>query len=575
MHPAEKWAKNVLNGKIVSCELVKLACQRYFDDLETGVDRGLYFDREAAQRSIKFFGFLKHYKGKYNGKKFELDDWQKFVNWNVFGWKNADGTRRFRYVFVMIPRKNGKTSFAAGEGLYMFIGDGEAAPEIYTCATKLPQAKICFNDAKEMVKRSAALKSRVGVFKHNLHIAANAGKFEPLSSDSDKQDGVNPSCGIIDEYHAHKNDGMFKVLKSGMGAREEPLIFIITTAGFNKQGPCKKYHDIVVKILKGIITQDNLFGMIFTIDKDDDWKDPEAWKKANPSYYSIDTLQKFLEEEYKDAVNNPSMQVNFKTKNLNMWVDSEDVWIEDDKWMKCANENLTLQQAIEKLKGRTCYGGLDLASVEDLSSLVLYFPPENGEPADLLPFFWVPEDTVEKRVDRDDLPYDEWVRDGWIYATPGNIQDYADIRRFISGVFIGDGKQQVSEECIASWFNLISIGFDRYNSSQLVVDLGNDDIKMTKFGQGFYSMSYPTKEFQKEILKEQINHFGNPILRWQVANVKLQRNAAGDIKIDKEKSKDKVDGMVSSVMSYGEYLTAIANDETEAYADHGIRFLED
>lgn len=571
MHPAEKWAKDVVNGKIVACELVILACKRHFSDLKTGVDRGLYFDRDAATRSIKFFGFLKHYKGKYNGKRFDLDLWQQFINWCIFGWKNADGTRRFRYAYIEVPRKNGKTSYAAGNGLYMFIGDGEAAPEIYTCATKLPQAKICFTDAKEMANRSPALRSRIGLYTHNMHIAANAGKFEPLSSDSDKQDGVNPSCGIIDEYHAHKNDGMLKVLKSGMGAREQPLIFIITTAGFNKQSPCKKYRDIVEKILRGVLTQDDLFGMIFTPDKNDDWKDPITWRKANPSWNSIDTLPKFLEKEYQDAVNNPSMQVNFKTKNLNMWVDSEDVWIEDEKWMACAHQHMSLQEAMEKLKGRTCYGGLDLASVEDLSSLDLFFPAENGEPADSITFFWLPEDTIDKRVERDDIPYDEWVRDGWIFTTPGNIQDYDTIRKFISGVFTLDKKQQESEDCVACWFDLKSIAYDRFNSSSLVVNLGNDGITMTQFGQGFVSMSYPTKELNKLVLKKEINHFGNPVLRWQVSNVSIRRDPAGNIKIDKEKSKEKVDGMVAKVMAYGEYLTAIASDEPEAYQDYGIR----
>ena len=572
MHPAEKWAKNVIAGKIPACELVKLACQRHFDDLETGVDRGLYFDREAAQRSIKFFGFLKHYKGKYNGKKFELEHWQMFVNWNIFGWKKADGTRRFRYVYVEIPRKNGKTTYAAGNGLYLFIGDGEQGAEIYTCATKLPQAKICFNDAKEMVKRSPSLRSRIKVFEHNLNVPASASKFEPLSSDSDKQDGVNPSCGIIDEYHAHKNDGMFKVLKSGMGAREQPLIFIITTAGFNKQGPCKKYRDVIEKVLRGVLHQDNVFGMIFTADKGDNWEDVNTWIKANPSYYSIDTLQKFLEEEYIDAKNNPSMQVNFKTKNLNMWVDSEDVWIEDEKWMACASSELTVQKAIEKLKGRTCYGGLDLASVEDLSSLSLYFPAEGNDQACWLVFFWVPKDTVEKRVERDDLPYDEWVNDGWVMATPGNIQDYDAIRQFITGYSVVDGQEEVTEECVATWFDLKSIAYDRFNSSQLVVNLGKDDIEMTPFGQGFVSMSFPTKEMQKVILKKEVDHFGNPVLRWQCSNVTLQRDAAGNVKVSKEKSKEKVDGIVSGVMAYGEYLTSQDKDE-DAYETHGIRSI--
>lgn len=570
MHPAERYAKDVIAGKIPVCEQVIGACKRYFDDLETGVDRGLYFDRKAAQRSIKFFQFLRHYKGKYEGKVFELDGWQQFVLWNMFGWMKSNGKRRFRYAYVAVPRKNGKTALLSGIGLYMLMADGENAAEIYTAATKREQARLCFDDSSAMVESSPALRNRVKVFTNSLNIPATRSKMAPLSSDSKKQDGTGPHGGIIDEYHGHANDGMFKVLKSGMGGREQPIMWIITTAGFNKLGPCKKYQDKCEKVLKGIVEQDNLFAMIFTTDKGDDWNDEATWIKANPSYYSITTLQDFLKEEYIDAKNDSSMQVNFKTKNLNMWVDSEDVWIEDEKYMACTGEELQQQAIIEKLKGRTCYGGLDLASVEDLSSLGLYFPATKTEPACKITFFWVPEETVSKRVERDDIPYDEWVRDGWVMATPGNIQDYDAIRQFISGVRELDGTMTESEDCVATWFDLKSIAYDRYNSSQLVVDLMKDDLEMTPFGQGFVSMSFPTKEFVKLILKKDVLHFGNPIVRWQISNVSLQRDAAGNVKVSKEKSKEKVDGVVSDVMAYGEYLSCDA-DDTDAYENHGIR----
>ncbi|RKD96764.1 terminase large subunit [Marinifilum flexuosum] len=575
MHPAEKYAKDVVSGKILACEQVILACKRYFDDLETGVDRGLYFDRQAAQKAISFFQFLRHYKGKFAGKVFVLEPWQQFALWNIYGWKKANGKRRFRYAYIAVPRKNGKTALMAGIAIYMLIADGEQAAEVYTAATKFKQAKLCFNDAKEMVSKSPGLKQRIKRFQYNMHVPASSSKMEPLASDAGTEDGTGPSCVIIDEYHGHKTDEMFKVSKSGLGSREQPLIAIITTAGKTIGGPCHKYQQICEKILKGIIEQDNLFALIYTIDKDDDWEDPTIWEKGNPSYHAIDTLQDFLKNEYQDAKNNPSMVSNFKTKNLNIWVKGDEVWITDKEWMRCAFEELTLKEQIERLKGRTCYGGIDLASVEDLSALSLFFPAENGKPAEWLVFFWVPEDTIDKRVDVDGLPYDDWVREGWIFATPGNIQDYDAIRKFITGVHLLDGKMETSEECVATWFDLKSCAFDRFNSSQLVVDLGKDGIEMTQFGQGFVSMSYPTKELKKLVLKSEINHFGNPVLRWQISNAVIEKDAADNHKISKKKSKDKVDGPVSGVMAYGEYLTAIANDETEAYADHGIRFLED
>lgn len=560
-HPAHTYALDVKSGKIMAGVLVCLAVDRYLDDLENGMNRGLYFNQNAAARACRFFPkFLRHSKGKWAGKKFELDDWQLFIIWNLFGWFNADGSRRFRYAYIEVARKNGKSTLASGLGLYMMIADGEAGAEIYVGATKKPQAYITFNEAKNMVLKSPELKGVLTAYQHNIHSVELAAKFEPLASDSDKQDGLNPHCAIIDEYHAHKNDSLYNVLESGMGAREKPLMFVITTAGFNKLGPSFRMRGVCEKILNGVLQQDDMFAMIFSMDKDDDWENPDLWIKSNPSINTIDTTRSFLESRYQAVRNDPSKLVDFLTKNLNVWTDASEVWIEDKRWLACDRERLVW----EKLKGRTAYGALDLSSVDDITAFVLYLPGENGYD-DVYPFFFIPEATVKERTKRDGVPYELWVRQGLIEVTPGDTVDYDYIRRRITGYYVPDGVVSHDDNCIADHVNLISVAYDKWNSSQLVNNLTADGVEMTPFGQGFVSMSTPTKEFKKKILKQEINHGGNPVLRWMASNVEINRDAAGNEKADKSKSKEKIDGIVGGIMALGEWLTKSASDDDDIY----------
>ena len=281
-HTAEVYAEQVLSGKILTCEFVQLAVKRYFSDFEVALEKGWYFDRKAAARAIKFIESLKHTKGEWAGRKFVLEPWQQFVVWNIFGWKLADGTRRFRYVYIEIARKNGKTALSAGIGLYMLFADGESRPEVYSAATVKDQAKICFADAVEIVK-ATDLKNYITPYRNSIVYELKGGQFKPLSSDYGTHDGLNPSCGIIDEFHAHKDSGMFDVIKSAFGARRQPLMFIITTAGFNKAGACYAYRDNVIKVLRGVNQDDTLFGMIYTLDSDEEWDNPKMWIKSNPN----------------------------------------------------------------------------------------------------------------------------------------------------------------------------------------------------------------------------------------------------------------------------------------------------
>jgi len=549
-HVAHQYALDVRSGKIVTGELVKKTVERYFHDLDTQLARGLKFDKNKAARACRFFPtFLRHSKGKWAGKVFELDPWQAFIIWNLFGWYWANGKRRFNTAYIEVARKNGKTTVAAGVGLMLMVADGEMGAEVYVAATKKPQAKIAFDEAKNMVNKSPSLLQVITPYQHNMHSIEMVAKFEPLASDSDKQDGLNPHGGIIDEFHAFKDDSLYNVIESGMGARENPLMFVITTAGFNKLGPCYRMRGVCEQILDGVIEQDDTFAMIFSLDKDDDYEDPKNWIKSNPSIETIDTTRSFIERRLQRVKNDPTQLVDFLTKNMNMWTDASEVWIKDSVFMECNIEPVKW----EDLEGRLCYGALDLSSREDITVLSLFFPGEKYHTTKR--FYFIPEDNVRERTKRDGVPYETWAREGLMETTPGNTVDYDYIRRRITGYYVSDGVVEHDESCISDHVDLASIAFDRWNSSQLVNNLMEDDMEMSPFGQGFGSMSSPTKEYKTIIFRKELNHGGDPILRWMISNVEIQRNASGDEKPDKAKSKEKIDGVVADIMAFGEYLT--------------------
>ncbi|MBN2744509.1 MAG: terminase large subunit [Marinilabiliaceae bacterium] len=549
LHPAEKYAHDIRDRKATAGKLVQLAVDRYFDDLENGISRGLYFNKAKATKACTFFPkLLKHSKGKWSGKPFELEPWQQFLIWNLFGWENANGTRRFKIAYIQVARKNGKSTLASGIGLKMMIADGEHGAEVYVGATKKPQAYITFSEAQNMVRKSPALSEYITVFRHNLHSLQLNAKFEPLASDSDKQDGLSPYCGIIDEYHAHRTDALYNVLESGMGARTNPLMFVITTAGFNRHSPCYAMRDVCIKILNGTIQQDEIFTLIYEMDDDDDWEDPANWPKANPSMATIDTILPFLQSRYSLVKNDPTKYVDFLTKNLNRWMDASEVWIEDARWMENADP-----VTIDDLRGLSVYAAIDLSSTTDITAVC--FIANDGNRFLILPHFFVPKLTAEQRVKKDGVPYDLWIRQGYITETEGDVVDYDAVRKYISGYHVLDGVVCHDPECMADQLNIVRVGFDKWNSSQLVNDLVADGIEMSEFRQGFASMSAPTKEFKKLALKRQLAHGANPVLRWMVSNVEIKRDPAGNEKPDKGSSSEKIDGAVAAIMALGEYLT--------------------
>lgn len=549
-YPAEVYAEQVRDGAILVCEYVRLAIRRYYADLDNALDQGWYFDRKAAMRAINFIERLKHTKGEWAGQRFRLEPWQQFVLWNIFGWRNADGTRRFRYAYIEIARKNGKTALSAGIGLYMLFADGEARPEVYSAATVKDQAKICFADAVAIVK-ATDLKNYLTPYRNSIVYELKGGTMKPLSSDYGTHDGLNPSCGIIDEFHAHKDSGMFDVIKSAFGARRQPLLFIITTAGFNKSGACYAYRDNVIKVLRGVNEDDSLFGIIYTLDSKEEWDDPKMWIKSNPNL-GVSLSADYLADQVKDAKNRPEAMRNVMTKNVNLWVDAEKTWILDDVWMQCMG---TTDPA--DLKGCACWGGLDLSNVSDVTAYILLF--HENDRFQLLPHFWIPEEKMLEKIRKENINYDKWVAEGYVTATPGNVIDYDFVKADILHI-VAD-------------YDLRTSAYDRWNSSQTIIDLQNEGMMFNPFGQGYGSMSAPTKEFEKAVLTGKVEHFGNPVLRWMLASTVIKTDPAGNIKPDKEKSVQKIDGIVASIMALGEWMTAQAEDDTNPYEQRGLLTL--
>lgn len=525
--PVAHYAYGVVDGSIVAGQLVRRACERHLADLSTGPARGLSFDVAAADRAIQFFGFLKQSKGEWGGHILTLESWQAFIVGTIFGWKRRDGLRRFRTAYIEVPRKNGKSTISAGVGLYLLVADGEPGAEIYSAATKRDQARICHSEAVAMVKASPALAGRVGVLKDNLHILATRSKYEPLGADADSMDGLNVHGAIIDELHAHKTRNLWDVLETATGARRQPLIWSITTAGYDRHSICWEQHDYASKILDGVIEDDTFFAYIATIDPGDDWRDPAVWSKANPNL-GVSVKLDDLERKAEKATHLPSAQNAFKRLHLDVWTEQAERWIDVAAWDACEAEI-----DWNDYRGQTCYGGLDLSSTLDLSALVWLFP--DGDHVTVKAHFWLPGDNLRRRVERDRVPYDVWAEQGWISLTPGNVIDYDFIRAHI---------QQDAEH-----YPVRELGFDPYNATQLVTQLQGDGFEMVPVRQGFLSLSAPTKELEKRILGKQIRHDGNPVLKWMVSNVATETDAAGNIKPSKDRSTEKIDGVVALIIA--------------------------
>jgi phage terminase large subunit-like protein len=403
---------------------VRLAVERHVRDLEEGDSRGLYFDEEAGARVIRFFHLLSHSKGEWAGTPFVLAPWQMFLLWCLFGWKRTeDDTRRFRTAYVETCRKSGKTTLAAGVGLFMLIGDGEAGAEVYTAATKRDQARLAHGEAVRMVKASKHLRKVIGVSKDNLFVESMNSKYVALGGDADSTDGLSPSCCIIDELHAHRTRAMYDVLDTATGARCQPLLFCITTAGHDRNSVCWEQRDYTQRVLEGIVLDDAHFGFVACIDVGDDWRDESCWAKANPNL-GVSLKLDDLRRKAAKAKEMPTALNAFLRLHLGVWTEAETRWLPLEKWEACGR-----QITEDELLGRPCWGGLDLAGTQDLSAFVLVFPDDEGQGTDggvsVLSYFWAPQENAVKRERNDKAPYLTWSREGYLELTDGEVTDYA------------------------------------------------------------------------------------------------------------------------------------------------------
>jgi phage terminase large subunit-like protein len=540
-HPAEQYAADVVSGKIPAARWVKLACQRHVDDLRDGHKRGLWFDERAAKAAIAFYSVLRHWKGEWAGEVIRLEPAQQFWLWSLFGWKRDDGTRRFRTAYLEVGRKNAKTTTAAGIGLFLAFAEGEGGAEVYSAATKQDQAKIVHRDATEMVKRSPQLKKIITVFRNNLHSVESGSKFEPLSADYNSLDGLNIQGVIADELHAWPSPELWGVLKTGTGSRRQPLMLAITTAGVDQQGICYAQREYLTRILKGIIEDDSYWGMIYTLDtrqdwpdleQDDNWQNEANWIKANP-LLGVSKKWDTMRQDAREATNRPAELNHFLRWHLNIWTTAVTRWINPFQWDECGSVVVNEQA----LYGRLCYGGLDLSSTGDLTAFVLVFPPSTpGGLWEVLCRFWIPADNIIDRVRRDQVPYDQWVREGYIETTPGNSVDYDFILAQI--------------ESDMSNYNIAEVAFDPWNATHVSNRLIENNITMVDFRQGFVSMNPAMKALEVAIAQGELAHGDSPVLNWMADNLVVRTDPAGNIKPDKERSREKIDGMVALAMAH-------------------------
>lgn len=558
-HPAEVYIDNVITGRQIACKWVKLACARHRQDLLHGHERGLTFDPDAAQYMLDFARFCRHSKAEWARQPVILEPWQQAKFWMLFGWKRADGTRRFRSCYDEEARKNGKSTTAAIVGLYMLDADGEEGAEVYAAATKRAQAKLIFDEAWRMAKSSPALKKRLVCHRDNIHIRDTAAKFEPLGRDADTMDGLNVYCALVDELHAHRSDEVWGVLETGTGSRRQPLIFGITTAGSNQASYCYQLRDYATKVLDGVIVDDSFFAIIFTLDaedleKDNGWLNEDVWVKANPNLgvsVKLDDLRALAIK----AQALPSAKGNFLTKHLNIWTNAGVKWISAERWDACAGKI-----DLATLAGRTCYGGLDLSNTQDLAALVLVFPPADDDRHYwVLPRFWVPETAMIERTRAQRVPYKDWVEQGHITMIPGDVIDY----EFIY--------QQIDAD--AQTYNIKEIAYDRWGAAEIYVKLVKQGMTLIQFGQGFASMSAPMKELEKLLLSRQLAHDGHPVLKWNAHNLVASKDAAGNIKPDKQKSTEKIDGVVAMIMGLARATLHDPQAYKSVYAQRGVRAL--
>ena len=535
---------------------------------------GFHFDAELAQKRVSFFeAFMSHNKGALAGTPLILSPWFEAVIGNVFGWLNEEGFRRYREGFIYVPRKQGKSLYASGLANLVFFCDNEPGAEIYMAASEREQASIVFKGAKAQIQRDPVLSSRCKIQQHVIFSPDEQSIMRAVSSEAGTQHGSNPHCVVIDELHVHKDGALCEAFETGIGSRKQPLIIYLTTADYQRESVCNEKYKYACNVRDGIIKDSHFLPVIYEACVEDDWTDPSTWAKANPNLGLSVTMEQ-MERACQKAIDVPSYENSFKRFHLNIITEAVNRFFSMDKWDKCTTIETVDQGAAlanyldqykemkKSLKGRPCYAGLDLASTTDVAALVLVFPPEDDEePLKVLPYFWIPSDNAVEREAKDKVPYSVWAKQGFLEKTEGDVIDYDRIRRRINE--------------LAKYYKILEIAFDKWNASQLMTQLDGDGHANIAFSQSFNNFNDPTKELERLIIAKELDHGGNPVLRWMAANTHVKSREDGYVKPVKPEGKvaAKIDGIIATIMGLARVLVRDVNAGKSCYDARGVRTL--
>jgi phage terminase large subunit-like protein len=548
------YAEAVVAGKIPASKITQQACKRQLDDIKRKYHATKWpyvFSLAKAERICNFLELLSHIKGDKAGTRIVLEAWQCFYLTTLFGWLNkSTGFRRFRTSYLEVPRKNGKSVISSGVMLYMATADDEAGAECYSAATTKKQARIVFDVALKMARKSPAFLQKYGVTlrAHDILVRGTDSVCEPVSAEADNLDGLNPHFASVDELHAHKTRAVYDVMETGCGARTQSLLSIITTAGSDITGICYELRDYSIKVLKRVFPDESFFAMIYTIDPEDDWTTDLAFRKANPNY-GISVRPEYLENLCRKAKRSSASQGNFKTKHLNVWAQSDTAWMNMDKYNRCAS----VATSIDDFRGMKCWIGLDLASKLDITALVMLFH------LDGLWYvfckFYLPEEVVEEKEHTTLSHYAGWSTDGYLTLTPGNVIDYDII------------EEDIKEIC--DTFDVQSVGFDPWQATQLANNLTAAGVPMVEVRATVQNFSEPMKEVESLVYSNKLRPGHNPVLSWMVSNVVCHRDKKENIYPNKERPDNKIDGVIGLIIALSRAI--LPEESTESiYETRGI-----
>lgn len=519
---------------------------------------GDYFDTEAAQLALDFFPeCLRHTKGKWAGDPFVLEGWETAIVANLFGWKRADGLRRYRYLFLMVGRKNGKSALAAGIILYVMFCDGEPGAELYSAAADREQAKLIWDQAEGMIRQSPELQARCTVYRRSIVLGDLSAKYLPLSADAYTKHGYNAHVVVVDELHAQRNSELVDVLRTSMGARTQPMMIYVTTSDYDRPSVCNdelEYAEAVRDGREGFADPEYLpviYAAPIECQGDGSWIEPEVWRLANPNM-DVSIFGSFLTSECRKAQLQPTKRNTFLRLHLNIRTQQDIRWIPIEEWDLCDGD-LSWEEMRDDLEGNRCWGGLDASATQDLTAFVLYFPEWHS----VLAWFWAPQLSAEDRSRAGEAPYIEWAEMGALRLTPGRVVDYDLVEEDVLG--------------ICERYDVVDIGLDRWNTTQLMTHLIEEGLEIVPFGQGYQSMSYPCKELEKLIISHALEHGGHPVLRWNAQNVSIKEKGdeADNIKPNKATSAGRIDGIVANVMALGRSMAEDIEKES-VYEERGL-----